>query len=342
MQAANTTQTQTQTTARPQLLDQATVDNARAGLELIINNIETVIVGKRDVVSLVALTLVAKGHVLFEDLPGTGKTTLVKSLAKSIDCRFNRLQLTPYVAPSDVTGASVFNQKTRSFEFHPGAVMSNLVLADGINRALAKTQSALLEAMEERQAMVDGKAYQLQEPFMVLATQNPIEQFGCSLSEAQADRFMVKLTMGYPAFEQEMHVLELGDRAKNALSSVVNGPNVLWLRDVAEAVYVSRLVIRYIVEIVTATRSNPEIQVGSSPRGGIALLALARAYALLMGRNYVSPDDVRLLAPYVLCHRISLAHEAKVSERTEQQVIESILSSIAVPAYDEQEIRGLL
>ena len=327
---------------RPQLLDQATVENAKAGLELIINNIETVVVGKREVVSLVVLALIAKGHVLLEDLPGTGKTTLVSSLAKSIDCRFSRIQFTPDIMPSDVSGFSIFNQKTRDFEFRPGAVMSNLVLADEINRASAKTQSALLEAMEERQVTVDGKTYPLQEPFMVLATQNPIEQFGTyPLPEAQVDRFLVKLSMGYPGFDQEVRVLELGDSAKKVLSPVVNGPNVLWLRDVAARVHVSRLVVRYIVEIITATRDNPEVQVGSSPRGGIALLALSRAYALLAGRNYVLPDDVKLLAPHVLCHRISLAHEAKVSGRTERQVIESILSGIAVPYFDEQEVRGL-
>ena len=243
---------------RPQLLDQATVDNAKAGLELIINNIETVVVGKRDVVSLVVLALIAKGHVLLEDLPGTGKTTLVSSLAKSIDCRFSRIQFTPDIMPSDVSGFSIFNQKTRDFEFRPGAVMSNLVLADEINRASAKTQSALLEAMEERQVTVDGKTYPLQEPFMVLATQNPIEQFGTyPLPEAQVDRFLVKLSMGYPGFDQEVRVLELGDSAKKTLGPVVNGPNVLWLRDVAARVHVSRLVTRYIVEIITATRYNP-------------------------------------------------------------------------------------
>ena len=342
-QQAQTPQVQTQQAApRPQLLDQATVENAKAGLELIINNVEKVVVGKRDVVSLVVLALVAKGHVLLEDLPGTGKTTLVSSLAKSIDCRFSRIQFTPDIMPSDVSGFSIFNQKTRDFEFRPGAVMSNMVLADEINRASAKTQSALLEAMEERQVTVDGTTYPLQEPFMVLATQNPIEQFGTyPLPEAQVDRFLVKLSMGYPGFDQEVRVLELGDSAKKTLTSVVNGPNVLWLRDVPTRVHVSRMVVRYIVEIITATRDNPEVQVGSSPRGGIALLALSRAYALLQGRNYVLPDDVKLLAPHALCHRISLAHEAKVSGRTERQVVESILSGIAVPYFDEQEIRGL-
>ena len=325
-----------------EMLDQETVGIAKNALEHIIANIETVVQGKREAVSLVVLALVAKGHVLLEDLPGTGKTTLVSSLAKSVDCGFSRIQFTPDIMPSDVTGFSIFNQKTRDFEFRPGAVMSNLVLADEINRASAKTQSALLEAMEERQVTVDGKTYKLVEPFMVLATQNPIEQYGTyPLPEAQVDRFLIKLSMGYPGFDQEVRVLELGDSAKKALSPVVNAGNVLWLREVVTKVYVSHMVMRYIVEIITATRDNPEVQVGSSPRGGIALLALARSFALLQGRNYVLPDDVKYLAPHALCHRISLSHEAKVSGRTERQVLESILSGIAVPYRDEAELRGM-
>ena len=325
-----------------ELLDQETIGIAKNALEHIIANIETVVQGKREAVALVVLALVAKGHVLLEDLPGTGKTTLVSSMAKSIDCGFSRIQFTPDIMPSDVTGFSIFNQKSRDFEFRPGAVMSNLVLADEINRASAKTQSALLEAMEERQVTVDGKTYKLAEPFMVLATQNPIEQFGTyPLPEAQVDRFLIKLSMGYPGFEQEVRVLELGDSAKKALTPVVNSGNVLWLREVANRVFVSHMVMRYIIEIVTATRDNPEVQVGSSPRGGIALLALSRAFALLQGRNYVLPDDVKYLAPHTLCHRISLAHEAKVSGRTERQVVESILAGIAVPYRDEAELRGV-
>lgn len=281
------------------------------------------------------LALVAKGHVLLEDLPGTGKTTLVSTLAKSIDCGFNRIQFTPDIMPSDVSGFSIFNQKTRDFEFRPGGVMSNLVLADEINRASAKTQSALLEAMEERQVTVDSETHKLTEPFMVLATQNPIEQFGTyPLPEAQLDRFLVKLSMGYPAFEQEVRVLELGDSAKKAVRPVASAAEVLAVREAAAQVYASPMVMRYIVELLTATRDNPEVQVGSSPRGGIALLALARAYALSQGRGYVLPDDVKYLAPHVLCHRLALSHEAKVQGRTPKDVIGSIISSIAVPYCD--------
>lgn len=281
------------------------------------------------------LALVAKGHVLLEDLPGTGKTTLVSTLAKSIDCGFNRIQFTPDIMPSDVSGFSIFNQKTRDFEFRPGGVMSNLVLADEINRASAKTQSALLEAMEGRQVTVDSETHKLTEPFMVLATQNPIEQFGTyPLPEAQLDRFLVKLSMGYPAFEQEVRVLELGDSAKKAVRPVASAAEVLAVREAAAQVYASPMVMRYIVELLTATRDNPEVQVGSSPRGGIALLALARAYALSQGRGYVLPDDVKYLAPHVLCHRLALSHEAKVQGRTPKDVIGSIISSIAVPYCD--------
>ena len=322
-------------------LTEEEIEAARAGIERIVDNVCTVILGKREAVELVTLALVAKGHVLLEDLPGTGKTTLVSTLARSIDCDFKRIQFTPDVMPSDVSGFSIFNQKTREFEFRPGGVMSNLVLADEINRASAKTQSALLEAMEERQVTVDAQTYKLEEPFMVLATQNPIEQFGTyPLPEAQVDRFLIKLSMGYPDFQQEVAVLRLGNKAKNALSPVVSGADVLALREAAEKVYIADLVLNYIVEIVNGTRTSPEVKIGSSPRGGIALVALTRAYALLQGRGYVLPDDVKFMAPYVLCHRISLAHEAKVQGRTPQQVIASILAGISVPYYDEAMITG--
>ncbi len=325
-----------------EMLQAHQVEGAKAVIDKIIDNVDTVIQGKHEAVQLVTLALIAKGHVLLEDLPGTGKTTLVSTLAKSIQCDFNRIQFTPDIMPSDVSGFSIFNQKTRDFEFRPGGVMSNLVLADEINRASAKTQSALLEAMEERQVTVDSETHKLQEPFMVLATQNPIEQFGTyPLPEAQLDRFLIKLSMGYPAFEQEVRVLELGDKAKKAIKPVASSDEVLAVRIIADQVYISPMVMRYIVEIVTSTRDNPEVQVGSSPRGGIALAALSRAYAIVQGRNYVLPDDVKYLAPHVLCHRLALSHEAKVQGRKPEDVINSILSGIAVPYYDENEVKGL-
>ncbi len=323
------------------MLDQNTVEEAKRGIERIIANVSTVIIGKDEPVSLIVLALVARGHVLLEDLPGTGKTTLASTLARSVDCEFKRIQFTPDVMPSDVSGFSIFNQKTQNFEFRPGGVMSNFVLADEINRASAKTQSALLEAMEERQVTVDAETYKLHEPFMVLATQNPIEQYGTyPLPEAQVDRFLAKLSMGYPDFDQEVEVLELGNRAKAALQPVLEGSDVVRLAELADEVYVSKHVFRYIVEIVASTRTNTEVKIGSSPRGGIAILALSRAYALLQGRGYVLPDDVKYLAPFALCHRVSLSHEAKVAGRTERDVIASIIANIAVPYADDAELAG--
>lgn len=324
-----------------QAMEQSEVQAAQKVIESVIANVESVVQGKHDTIELVVLALVAKGHALIEDLPGTGKTTLVSALAKSIDCGFKRIQFTPDIMPSDVSGFSIYNQKTQDFEFRPGGVMSNLVLADEINRASAKTQSALLEAMEERQVTVDSNTYQLEEPFMVLATQNPIEQFGTyPLPEAQVDRFLIKLSMGYPAFEQEMRVLELGDSAKKSLTAVVEGADILAVRDAATRVYASPAVLRYIVEIVTATRNNPEIQIGSSPRGGLALLNLSRAWALARGRSYVTPDDVKALVVPTLGHRIVLSHEAKIQGRTPEAVLGSILAGIAVPYTEEDELRG--
>ena len=323
------------------MLTEETVGKAQACIEAIVANIDTVIQGKHEAVETVVLALMAKGHVLLEDLPGTGKTTLVSTLAKSIDCGFSRIQFTPDVMPSDVSGFSIYNQKTLEFDFRPGGVMSNLVLADEINRASAKTQSALLEAMEERQVTVDGTTHVLEEPFMVLATQNPIEQFGTyPLPEAQLDRFMCKLSMGYPDFDQEVRVLELGDDAKLAVQPVVNRSDVLAVREAVRGVYADRMVMRYIVEIITATRDNAEVLVGASPRGGISLLALSRAQALARGRAYVLPDDVKQLATCVLRHRLNLSHEARVNGRNVDDVIGAILGGIAVPHIEEDVLSG--
>lgn len=304
----------------------------------IMDNIETVIIGKRNVVELVVLSMICGGHVLIEDVPGVGKTSLVSALAKSIACSFKRIQFTPDVMPSDVTGFSIFNQKTREFEFRPGAVISNIVLADEINRASAKTQACLLEVMEERQLTVDSKTYKLPEPFMVLATQNPLESFGTyPLPEAQIDRFLIKLSIGYPSFDEEVKVVTLGKKAKNAIKAVASGQDVITLKEAAERVHIDPAVANYIVQIVTATRKHPEIQIGSSPRGSIALYSLCRAWAMYQGRNYVIPDDVKKLAPHVLCHRIILTHEAKINKRTSQQIMDDILNSIIVPSGQEHK-----
>lgn len=302
----------------------------------IMDNIETVIIGKRNVVELVVLSMICGGHVLIEDVPGVGKTSLVSALAKSIACSFKRIQFTPDVMPSDVTGFSIFNQKTREFEFRPGAVISNIVLADEINRASAKTQASLLEVMEERQLTVDSKTYKLKEPFMVLATQNPLESFGTyPLPEAQIDRFLIKLSIGYPSFDEEVKVVTLGKKAKNEIKEVASGQDIIALKNAAERVYIDLAVANYIVQIVTATRKHPEIQIGSSPRGSIALYSLCRAWAMYQGRNYVIPDDVKKLAPHVLCHRIILTHEAKINKRTSQQIMDDILNSMIVPSGQE-------
>ena len=324
------------------LTEQQTTIAAEA-IAAIVDNIETVIVGKRESIELIVMALIAQGHALLEDLPGTGKTSLVSALAKSVSCNFSRMQFTPDIMPSDVTGFSIYNQKTGDFEFRPGGIMSNLVLVDEINRASAKTQSALLEAMEERAVTVDSVTHVLEEPFMVLATQNPIEQYGTyPLPEAQLDRFLVKLSMGYPALDEEVKVVMEVKAAKARIKPVVTAQDILALRAAAEAVTVAPAVARYAVQVVTSTRTMKECSFGSSPRGSIALVGIARANALMRGRGYVMPDDIKYLAPYVLGHRIGLTHEAKVSGRTSASVIESILDSVAVPTVKVDDLRGAM
>jgi MoxR-like ATPase len=307
----------------------------RSATTAIMANIEQVIEGKPATVRLALAVLLAEGHLLIEDVPGVGKTKLAKALARSIDCSVRRIQFTPDLLPSDVTGVSVYNQETRDFEFKPGAVFANLVVGDEINRASPKTQSALLECMEERQVTVDGTTYELQSPFMVIATQNPIEMEGTyPLPEAQRDRFTARLSMGYPALTAELEMLDShGSRDPLVdLSPVADGAEVAKAIEVVRTVYVAPDVRRYAVDIVSATRNTAELRLGASPRATLQLMRAARAVAALDDRDYVLPDDVRALAQPVLAHRLLPTPEAQISRRTTSDILTDLLARVAVPA----------
>ena len=300
----------------------------------IVENVEHVMVGKRQSVQLTVLGLLCQGHILIEDVPGVGKTVLAKSLARSVGCKFQRIQFTPDMLPSDVTGVSVFNQKTREFEFRPGPIHAQIVLVDEINRATPKTQSALLEAMEERQVTVDGRTYPLEPPFMVLATQNPIEYEGTfPLPEAQLDRFMLRIRLGYPGKEEEIEILDRQQyqHPVNALEQVLT---VEELRDAQAAVkdiYVDQLVKEYIINIVRQTREHPDVYLGSSSRGALAIYRLGQARAALLGRDYVLPDDVKALAGPALGHRIIVGPAARIKDIEPEQIVHDIVDQTAVP-----------
>ena len=291
--------------------DTASYAWANGLMNSIVGNIEQVMYGKRNVIRLVVATLAAEGHVLLEDVPGTGKTSLAAALASSVNCYFRRIQFTPDVMPSDISGFSIYNQKTNDFEFRPGAVMANIVLADEINRASPKTQSALLEAMEEAQVTVDGETHTLAQPFFVI--------------------FMCQLSIGYPARESELKILRRDADAKANLRPVTTAIDILRLREVTRTVKASDDVCEYILNIVEATRTSRDLALGSSPRGGLATLALARAWALIKGRSYVVPDDIRELAPYTLRHRLILSAEAHARGKTASGVFDSILSGVHIP-----------
>jgi MoxR-like ATPase len=298
------------------------------------DNIEQVIEGKPDEVRLALVVLLAEGHLLIEDVPGVGKTMLAKALARSIDCSVRRIQFTPDLLPSDVTGVSVYNQEARDFEFKPGAVFANLVVGDEINRASPKTQSALLEAMEERQVTVDGITYILETPFMVIATQNPIEMEGTyPLPEAQRDRFTARVSMGYPSPEAELEMLDThgGPAALDDLEPVTDAQAVRKLIDVVRSVHVSDEVKRYVVDLVGATRKAPELRLGASPRAALHLLRASRAAASLTGRDYVLPDDVQGLAVSVLAHRLLPTAEAQVARRTTEAVVADLVARLPLP-----------
>ena len=300
----------------------------------LIENVSTVIVGKSDTVELVLVALISNGHVLIEDVPGVGKTMLVRSIATSSGCDYRRMQFTPDLLPSDVTGASIFNQQTGDFNFRPGPIMAQIVLADEINRATPKTQSALLEAMGEQQVTVEGVTRQLPSPFMVLATQNPIEYEGTfPLPEAQLDRFFMRISLGYPDAEQEVAIMERREQGDpiDSLKAVCTPDDISKLQLSAEEVFIDALVKQYIVELSNATRLHPEAALGVSPRASINLMKGGKAYAMLHDRDYVVPDDIKAIAIPTLAHRVLLTPSARMREVTQETVVKDVLNQVSVP-----------
>ncbi len=299
----------------------------------VVQNVERVIFGKHHEVELALVALVCRGHILVEDVPGTGKTVLAKAIAKSLGCSFKRIQFTPDLLPSDVTGVSIFNQRTSQFEFRPGPVMTQIVLADEINRATPKTQSALLEAMEEHQVTVDGVTYQLPDPFLVMATQNPIEYEGTfPLPEAQLDRFFIRLQLGYPKEREEIAILD-AQRVIHPLETieqVMGAEELLKAMSAVKDVHIAEQVKTYVVSVVNATRSHPDVYLGASPRGSLALARASQAFALIQGRDFVLPDDVKALAGPTLSHRLILQPQARLKDLAATTVIAEVLASVPV------------
>jgi MoxR-like ATPase len=318
------------------MLDVAGV-GARA--DRIVAEVEKAVVGKRDVLELVLMGILADGHVLIEDYPGLAKTLMARSFAQVMDLGFARVQFTPDLMPADVTGSSIYNQKTAAFEFRAGPVFTNLLLGDEINRAPPKTQAALLEAMQERQVTVEGETHLLERPFIVLATENPIEYEGTyPLPEAQLDRFMIRVAVGYPSRDDEWSMARrrLERKADEVeLGTVIDGPGLLEMQRAVEDVHISEAVGRYIVDVVRATRESARLQVGSSPRGTLALIKLTRCRAALRQRDYVVPDDVKALAAPVLAHRLTLQPELWVQQVSPQDIVEECLQSVPTPAAED-------
>jgi MoxR-like ATPase len=306
-----------------------------AEAQAILDRVEEVVVGKREVLELVLIGILADGHVLLEDLPGVAKTLIARSFAQATGIPFARVQFTPDLMPSDITGSSVFDQRSASFDFRPGPVFTSLLLGDEINRATPKTQAALLEAMQERQVTAEGVTHRLDRPFVVLATQNPIEYEGTyPLPEAQLDRFLLRVTVGYPTDDDEVTMLgrRIERRAESVtLRPVIDRDRLVAMQEAIEDVHVSDPVRRYIVDVVRATREATQLQVGASPRGSLALLTAARARAVVAGRDFVTPDDVKVLAPAALAHRVSLRPELWVRGVRSEQVIDQCLTSVPVP-----------
>lgn len=297
-------------------------------------NIERVMVGKADVIELLMVALLCEGHVLIEDVPGVGKTTIARTLAKSIGASFRRIQFTPDLLPSDVVGINFFNQKRQEFEFRPGPIVAQIVLADEINRATPRTQSALLEAMQERTVTVDGETMPLPRPFLVMATQNPIELEGTfPLPEAQMDRFLLRIRLGYPTLQEEEDILLRFEQADPLaeLQAVLSGEDVLSLARLRQTVRVEASVRNYIVRIVHATRRHSAVELGASPRGSLALYQTAQALAAIRGRDFVLPDDIKILTPHVLTHRLILSSQMKLRGRTPEQIVQEIVESAPAP-----------
>ncbi|MBL8056564.1 MAG: MoxR family ATPase [Anaerolineales bacterium] len=308
--------------------------NVKAIADRLIGNVEKVIVGKSAEVRLTLTGLLCQGHLLIEDVPGVGKTTLAKTLARSLGTSFNRLQFTPDMLPSDVTGVSIFNQQTREFEFRPGPIMAQVVLADEINRATPKTQAALLEAMEEKQVTVDGQTHLLPRPFMVLATQNPIEYEGTfPLPEAQLDRFLLRLSLGYPSAADEVAVLERQQfrHPVDTLEQVVAVEELLQAQEAVKHVHVAPALKTYVVEITTQTRKHPDVYLGASPRGSLSLFRAAQARAAIDGRDYILPDDIKALADAALAHRIIIGPAARIKNVDARAVVKEVLNAVPVP-----------
>ena len=313
------------------------ISNVQSFSEKIIRNLEKVIVGKRQTLENVVVGLLCQGHILIEDVPGVGKTMLARSLAKSIGSTFKRIQFTPDMLPSDITGVSIFNQITREFEFRPGPVMAQIVLADEINRATPKTQSALLEAMEERQVTVDGVTYLLPAPFMVMGTQNPIEYEGTfQLPEAQLDRFLLRIKLGYPSLSDEIHILELQQirHPIEDIKEVVSAEEVVNMQNLIKTIYVAPTVKQYIVELTRNTRINEDVYLGASPRGSLGLFRVGQAKAAMDGRDYVLPDDIKTLASTVLAHRMVVDPASRLRDINSELIVSEVLKNLAVPGGD--------
>ncbi len=319
------------------------LEGARHTAQKIIDNVERVIVGKSDAVRLGVVTLMCQGHALIEDVPGVGKTMLARSIARSVGCTFKRIQFTPDLLPTDVTGVSIYNQQTGAFEFREGPIISQLVLADEVNRATPKTQSAMLEAMDERQVTVEGVTHILPEPFMVMATQNPVEYEGTfPLPEAQLDRFFLLIRLGYPSIEEELEIIDRQQMGHpiDSLEPVVNAADVLSLQSAIRDVYVDDLVKRYIVSLVESTRTHADISLGASPRASLALFRGGQAFALIDGRDFVLPDDIKSLAEPILGHRMIISAAARMRGAASEEIVGEILDRTAIPGGQARAASG--